>query len=142
MSDKPEDRKCSFNQTGVCSLHEAEWERREGDRTRFTDLKEEFDKFKSTAMRLISDLCTFKNRTLGIGVLGTIVVLGAYAFTGIISAQTDAKCAAMSKRVDAVDERAHDNKTQVAVMLSRLDTTNDRLAELIKIISKDYGGNK
>jgi hypothetical protein len=120
---------CRSTPDGVCGMHEVTEERRNSDRTRLTDLKTEFTNHKKSIYLNISDLCTFKNRTLGVGVLALVVVLGSYTFTYLHIQRSDAASAVLKVKIEQLARDTFGNTTQMAVLVEKVETTNNRLKE-------------
>jgi hypothetical protein len=139
---------CNVNEDGICGMHKVEVERRNTDRNRLEDTRKDFKDFKRLVLGHISDLCTFKNRMLGLGILGTLVVLGNYGWTTMIRTELHAEIEKASARIEdhkastevkfaAVLLQVSNNRTDMAVIASQLTTTNERLREVILLIEKD-----
>lgn len=143
---------CNAAEDGVCGLHNVEVERRSIDRTRLADLKREFEDFqgrtfkdfKSNVMGHIGNLCSFKNRMLGVGVLGTVVVLGSYGYGRMVQSEMHVVVSELENQIKFLREQqdmkmqtmlaqVNSNRTDMAVLASQLGTTNDRLKEAITL---------
>ena len=140
---------CPETKSEVCAFHRVEIERRRTDRGGIQDLKRklEADEAELTAYKkdtesslesykekiyiLISKLEVFKGRSLLAGTFGLLLALGSYTYTGIHQVNTDARYYNLLSKVEAISDTASTNKTSMAVLSSQLQTTNDRLRELI-----------
>lgn len=139
---------CPSSGDGLCPVHDVEVERRNTDRNRLEDLRRDFKEFKRVMIGHIADLCTFKNRMLGLGVLGTIIVLGNYGWTTMVKAELHVEIEKALAMIDdhkdttetkfaAVLLQVGNNRTDMAVVASQIATTNDRLREVISLIERD-----
>jgi hypothetical protein len=115
---------------------------------RLTNLKEEFLSHKNKILKDTSSLCTFKNRMIGASLLGVLVVTGGYLYTytrevsnGSRYLQTQAKIDTINSRtqsrIDSVSFMVNDNRVKMAVLVSRLETTNSRLKEIIGLMRQE-----
>ena len=143
MADHP-DFVCDGATDGVCGLHSVTEERRNTDRTRLSDLRVDFERHKDDCNKSeekmkekVNDLESFKNKLLGLGILGTIIIGGAYGYTYGHVVSTDARHRVIEGRFDTVSSRVNENKTDLAVLVSKLDTTNERLREIAEIMRKN-----
>ena len=136
-----QDSACDVAAGGVCGLHSVTEERRHTDRTRLADLRSDFERHKVDALLAeekiqvkLDNLESFKNRLLGLGLLGTIIVGGAYGYTYGHIVSSDARHRVIEARFDAVFSRGNENRTDLAVLVSKLNTTNERLSEIAEIM--------
>lgn len=132
---------CTVAIDGVCGMHNVIEERRNSERNRLTDLKKDFADhekqfydYKRTNNGLIANLCTFKNRTLGVALLGTLVMGGSFAYTYTHITSSDNRYQNTASRIDRIEAGVNENKTNVAVLVYQIQTTNERLREVISLM--------
>ena len=127
MSDQQE---CPGTVNGVCGLHGVTEERRASDRSNHKDLAIRFEKHLESTERyrenntlLIAGILSFKNRALGFSVLGILLITSCFTYTNMLST-----------KIDGLVDQVSNNRTDMAVLASRVDTTNSRLSELISVL--------
>ena len=132
-----EEHDCTMVTKGFCSQHGVNEERRAVDRNRFSDLSRDFKDYKRVNNGHVSNLCTFKNRALGVAFLGVLFITGGYAYTYTHIVGTDIRYQATIQRIEKVSDDAGTNKINIAVLVTQLSTTNERLREMIELIRED-----
>lgn len=128
------DHDCTMLTKGFCSQHGVQEERRAADRNRITDLQRDFKDYKKSNNGHVANLCTFKNRVLGCSLLGVLVISGGYAFTYTSNISTNARYQGVTHQIENLSDDVNVNTTSVAVLVSQLSTTNERLGEVIQLI--------
>ena len=137
---------CDMTSDGVCGMHNVIEERRSFERNRLNDLKKDFVDhtklfydYKKTNNDNVNNLCSFKNKVIGFSLLGVLVLTGAYAYTYTHTISTDIRHSALSSRLDKLEDDVNANKTNVAVLVYQIQTTNARLTEMIQLMrDKNY----
>lgn len=143
---------CPETKSEICAFHRVEIERRKTDRGGLQELKQKLEAheaefsvykkedemslelYKEKIYILIGKLEVFKGRGLVAGSLVLLMVLGSYTYIGLHQVAADARYYTLSERLAAIDDKALLNKENMAVLTSKLETTNDRLKEMIDLL--------
>lgn len=130
------DSGCSMVTKGFCAQHGVQEERREIDRNRINDLIRDFKEYKRNNNLHVSRLCTFKNRVIGCSLLGILVITGSFAYTYTTHISSNVTDQNFILKLERVAEDVSTNKVNTAVLLSQLETTNNRLGEVIDLMNE------
>ena len=143
---------CPETNSSVCAFHSVELERRKTDRGGIQELRQKIetrdakfniykketekalDVYKEKIYTILGRLEIFRGRMLVAGTLGLILILGSYSYIGIHQASADTRYYNLVERLVGIDQKALLNKENMAVLTSKLETTNERLKEMIDLL--------